>query len=114
MELLIIPSEERMEGVKKMKAWVALAIMSLLTAGFTTPALAGKPANPNCWGVVTSQRATTVGDIGEHASSQDVPRLGLGNVARLFVELGLLIEGHVSDLGTFLAEIDGIAATECP
>ena len=114
MELLIIPSEERVEGVKKMKAWVVLAIMSLLTAGLTTPALAAKPANPNCWGVVTSQRATTLGDIGEHASSQDVPRLGLGNVARLFVELGLLIEGHVSDLGTFLAEIDGIAATECP
>ena len=114
MELLLIPLEERVEGVNKMKAWVALAMASLLTAGFTTPALAGKPANPNCWGVVTSQRATTVGDIGEHASSQDEPRLGLGNVARLFVELGFLIEGHVSDLGTFLAEIDGIAATECP
>ena len=77
MELLIIPSEERVEGVKKMKAWVVLAIMSLLTAGLTTPALAAKPANPNCWGVVTSQRATTVGDIGEHASSRAVKGEGL-------------------------------------
>lgn len=63
--------------------------------------LADKPDNPECWGVVTSQRATNVGDIGDHASNQDTPRLGLANVARLF-------EYHVSELGSFLAEVDRI------
>jgi len=69
-----------------------------------TVALAGSPDNPNCWGVVTSQRASTQHDVGEHASSQAVPRSGLGNNPF----------GHVSDLGSFLAGIDGIDATNCP
>jgi hypothetical protein len=29
---------------------------------------AAQPADPGCWGVVTSQRASTEHDIGEHAS----------------------------------------------
>ena len=62
----------------------------------------------NCWGTVTAQRASTVHDIGEHSSSQSEPRLGLGNVARLF---GF---EHVSDLGSFLASVDGLEATQCP
>jgi hypothetical protein len=62
----------------------------------------------NCWGVVTSQRASTVHDVGEHSSSQSEPRLGLGNVARLF---GF---DHVSELGSFLASVDGLDATQCP
>jgi len=62
----------------------------------------------NCWGTVTAQRASTVHDIGEHSSSQSEPRLGLGNVARLF---GF---EHVSDLGSFLASVDELDATQCP
>jgi hypothetical protein len=71
-------------------------------------AFAAMPANPECWGVVTSQRAVAEGDIGEHSSDQEEPRLGLYNVAKLF-ELE-----HVSDLGTLLAEIDGMEETSCP
>jgi hypothetical protein len=62
----------------------------------------------NCWGTVTAQRASTVHDVGEHSSSQSEPRLGLGNVARLF---GF---AHVSDLGSFLASVDELDATQCP
>lgn len=62
----------------------------------------------NCWGTVTSQRASTVHDVGEHSSSQSEPRLGLGNVARLF---GF---EHVSELGSFLASVDELDATQCP
>ena len=81
-----------------------LALMMLaLTVG---PAFADD--GRNCWGTVTSQRASTVHDIGEHSSSQSEPRLGLGNVARLF---GF---EHVSDLGSFLASVDGLEATQCP
>jgi hypothetical protein len=79
----------------------------LLAAG---PASAGPPANPNCLGVVTSQRAVANHDIGAHASAQEEPRLGLGNVARL-----LLGEGaHVGDMGSFLGMIDEDDATSCP
>lgn len=81
-------------------------IMAIGTVGTTatTTAFADKPANPECWGTVTQQRATTEGDIGEHASEQDEPRVGIANV----------LGGHPSELGTFLAEADDIPETECP
>src|SRR5688572_2399876 len=60
---------------------VALAAVSVGSAA------AAQPSNPNCWGVVSAQRATSVGDVGEHASAQSTPRLGLGNTARLLFEL---------------------------
>jgi hypothetical protein len=82
-------------------------ILALLLLAVTfVPAFADD--GRNCWGTVTSQRASTVHDVGEHSSSQSEPRLGLGNVARLF---GF---EHVSDLGSFLASVDGLDATQCP
>lgn len=94
---------------KRTKRTIISLVMTLLLVAITVvPVFAAGPTNPNCWGVVTSQRASTFHDIGEHASSQSTPRLGLGNVARLF---GF---DHVSDLGSFLASIDGLDATHCP
>jgi hypothetical protein len=78
--------------------------------GAQPAAAADSPDNRNCLGVVTAQRAVAHHDIGDHASSQDEPRLGLGNVARLL----LGDDAHVGDLGAFLAVIDGDDATHCP
>ena len=93
------------------------ALSALLSAGLTTvlftapPALgATPPADANCLGVVTAQRAVANHDIGEHASSQEEPRLGLGNVAEEVLGDGT----HVGELGAFLGEIDGDPATHCP
>jgi hypothetical protein len=74
---------------------------------------AGAEVPRSCWGVVSSQRASTLHDVGEHSSSfAGEPRLGLGNVARA---LSSVTGGsHVSDLGAFLATADGIDATHCP
>lgn len=82
-----------------------LAMMLLVFS--VGPAFAADGHN-NCWGVVTSQRASTAHDIGAHASSQSEPRLGLGNVARAF---GF---SSVGELGSFLASVDGDPATHCP
>jgi len=79
-------------------AFVALPVAS---AG------AAQPASNECWGVVSAQRASTAHDIGEHASAQESPRMGLGNTARLF---GL--EGP-GELGSFLATVDGDPNTTC-
>jgi hypothetical protein len=84
----------------------SLILVLMLLAVTFVPAFAD--SGQNCWGVVTSQRASTVHDIGQHSSSQSEPRLGLGNVARLF---GF---EHVSDLGSFLASVDELEATHCP
>jgi hypothetical protein len=78
----------------------------MLLAFSAAPAFAAD--GQNCWGVVTSQRASTFHDIGQHSSSQSEPRLGLGNVARLF---GF---DSVGELGSFLASVDGADATHCP
>jgi hypothetical protein len=90
-----------------------MVVAVVVTAMLATPAGAA-PANPNCWGVVSSQRATTLHDIGAHASSQDVPRLGLGNFARLLFDLGLTAGPHISDTATVAAALDGIPETSCP
>ncbi len=82
-----------------------LLAMMLLAVSFG-PAFADD--GRNCWGVVTSQRASTVHDVGAHSSSQSEPRLGLGNVARLF---GF---ASVGELGSFLASVDALDTTHCP
>jgi hypothetical protein len=71
-------------------------------------ALAAPPDSAHCWGQVTSQRATSTQDMGEHSSQQTEPRVGLGNLARI---LGF---DSVGEMGAALAEIDGIEATSCP
>jgi hypothetical protein len=96
---------------------IASAIAMSAALAVPTAATASAPANPNCWGVVTSQFAGTApGAVGAHAS--DPPTLdlfpnrpgrsGLGEIVQV---LGL---GHVSDLGTFLAGVDEVPATSCP
>ena len=92
---------------------ILLFALAALTAFATAPVAAAAPANPSCWGVVTAQRATAVGDVGEHSSSQATPRLGLGNVARVLFDLGLTNGTHVSDLGSALATLDNIPETSC-
>jgi hypothetical protein len=93
-----------------------IVLSAIASAGLTaalitaSPALADTPANANCLGVVTAQRAVANHDLGEHASEQEEPRLGLGNVAEVVLGEGT----HVGDFGAFLGEIDGDPATNCP
>lgn len=88
----------------------ALVLGGVAFLSFPAGAMADPPDTPNCLGVVTAQRAVAHHDIGEHASEQEEPRLGLGNVAREV----LGEDAHVGDLGAFLGEIDGDDATHCP
>ena len=92
---------------------ILMVVVVAMTALLALPAGAA-PANPRCWGVVTSQRATTLHDMGTHSSAQDEPRLGLGNFARLLFDLGLTAGTHISDAGTVAAALDGIPETSCP
>jgi hypothetical protein len=93
------------KSMRKLRMVTVLITVAALVAVLAIPAFA---ASKNCWGVVTSQRAVAVGDMGAHSSSfAGEPRLGLGNVARLFAF------DHVSELGSFLATADEIDATSC-
>jgi hypothetical protein len=89
---------------------VLVLVVAVLGFGILAPVgAAGQPTNASCWGVVTSQRASTEHDIGIHASAQTEPRLGLGNVAMLFT--GTHQPGA---LGSLLASLDELDATHCP
>jgi hypothetical protein len=93
------------------RSTIVLILLAPFAGIVTAPAAsADPPDNPNCLGVVTAQRAVAHHDIGEHASSQDEPRLGLGNVTRVL----LGDEAHIGDLGSLLGVIDEDPATNCP
>lgn len=101
--------------MRSLKFSVLTAISALALSSAAQAAPRGHDASAmNCWGVVSSQLAHVEGGIGEHSSSQSSPRLGLGNVARLFYDLGLIDDPHVSDLGTLLAQLDEYDETACP
>lgn len=78
-----------------------------ITATLALAAPAAAADGSNCWGVVSAQTARSDGGLGSHASSFDEPRLGIGNVARLFG-----VDGP-GGLGSLLASIDGNEATHC-
>ena len=85
----------------------AIAGILGIAASLTGAAPAVAAEGSNCWGVVSAQAARSDGGLGAHSSSFDEPRLGLGNVARLFGVDGL------GGLGSLLASIDGNDATHC-
>ena len=68
-----------------MKKLVVVAVLAFGMAAFPAVALAGQPDNPSCWGAAAADLArSSSGAMGDHASSFDSPRLGIGNVANLF------------------------------
>jgi hypothetical protein len=85
----------------------AVALVAVLAVAGIAESASAEPGTNSCWGTVTSQRASTEHDIGAHASAQDEPRAGLGNLAQ---DLGI----SVGEVGAFLATVDGLAATHCP
>ena len=100
-----------MKGQPMRRSLCAIALTAAIpVASVAGAASAAEPAaSPNCFGVVSAQRATTHHDIGEHASSQEEPRLGVGNITRQL----LGEDAHVGDFGAFLGVIDGDDATHC-
>ena len=64
-----------------------LVVLSALVIGAAFPAqmLAAAPDHASCWGAASADLAqSATGAMGDHASSFDSPRLGIGNVAELF------------------------------
>lgn len=64
---------------------LVLIVAIVVAAAFPAGVLAASPNNPNCWGAAAADLAQSGhGAMGQHASSFDEPRLGIGNVALLF------------------------------
>ncbi|MBI2029607.1 hypothetical protein HYT02_04280 [Candidatus Gottesmanbacteria bacterium] len=98
--------------IKKLFAAVSSGvIVSILATGSV---FATGPELNNCWGTVVSQRASYYHDVGEHASSQSEPRVGVGNLAHDVFDMSV---GELASLlGTlddsFGQDPDGV--TNCP
>ena len=75
-------------------------------------AIAFAAAPQACWGQATKVFAQ-LGVMGEHASSQPNPRLGLANLARALYEAGVIPEPTMQALGAFVAAELGLSIDAC-
>lgn len=85
--------------MKKMILLLLIALL-LLTA---LPAFASTSQDDACWGQASAVFAQT-GEMGEHASQQPTPRIGLRNLARQLYEAGIIPDDSMATLGAFVAE----------
>lgn len=69
-------------------------------------------ASPACWGQVTAVFAA-MGEMGEHASQEPTPRLGLHNLARALFEAGVIEDDSMAALGQFVADELGLSIDAC-
>ncbi|MDQ3863470.1 MAG: hypothetical protein M3317_08230 [Actinomycetota bacterium] len=99
--------------MRKARVLVVCALLGLSVAvpqaaWADIPHTAKGPEMNNCFGLVSGQRASTLHDTGEHASSFPEPRTGIGNLT-----MRVLGFDSVGEAGAALAAIDDIEATSC-
>ena len=91
--------------------------VAALTAAATlgAAALTASAATPNdhaCWGQATKVFAAT-GELGQHASSEPTPRLGLANLAQALYAQGVIPAPTMQALGAFVAAQLGLSIDAC-
>jgi hypothetical protein len=70
------------------------------------------PGPKACWGQATKVFAQ-MGAMGEHASQQENPRLGLRNLARALYEQGVIPDDSMQALGAFVVAELGLDISAC-
>ncbi len=65
-----------------------------------------------CWGQASAVFAQ-MGEMGEHSSSFDTPRLGLRNLARDLHSMGVLPDDSLRSLGIFVAQAEDLSIEAC-
>jgi hypothetical protein len=101
---------EVQQMARTMLSAVMAALMLLgLLAG---PAAAGA-SEQACWGQATKVFAQT-GVMGQHASEQATPRVGLRNLARALADQGVIEDDSMASLGAFVAAELGLDVAACP
>jgi hypothetical protein len=90
---------------------VALTMAATLGVAPLT-ASAGTPNDQACWGQATKVFAAT-GQLGQHASSEPTPRLGLANLARALFDQRVIPAPTLQALGAFVAAQLGLSIDAC-
>ena len=96
---------------KSANAICIFALASLAGMPLTVAADAA-PVQQACWGQATKVFAQT-GVMGEHASEQPSPRLGLRNLARALFEAGVIPDDSLYSLGVFVSAELGLSIDAC-
>ena len=102
-----------MSTIKATICGTAAALTAAATLGVTP--LIASAATPNgqaCWGQATKVFAAT-GELGQHASSQPTPRLGLANLAQALFDQGVIPAPTLQALGAFVAAQLGLSIDAC-
>jgi hypothetical protein len=89
-----------------------LGVLALLLVLVLATTVQAAPNENACWGQATKVFAQT-GDMGEHASGEPTPRLGLRNLARALYEGGAIPDDTMQALGAFVAEALGLSIDAC-
>lgn len=98
-----------MKGMTKLTCMLALVSVTALPLSASA-----EPKNPQqaCWGQATKVFAQT-GVMGEHASQQPSPRLGLRNLARALYDAGVIPDDSMYSLGVFVSTELGLSIDAC-
>jgi hypothetical protein len=89
-------------------ALLAVAVAIPQVAWADIPTTSSGPNQNYCFDLAVGQRASTMHDTGQHGSSFDEPRLGIGNL--VFSVFGFESVGQTD---AALAAINAIPATTC-
>ena len=96
-----------------MKRLSAVLLAVLLASALLIPAAAqAAPDDDACWGQATSVFAQ-MGVMGQHASEQETPRLGLRNLARALHDAGAIPDDTLQALGAFATTELGLSIDAC-
>ena len=98
--------------MKKAIAVAAIVAMTLVSATWTAPAAHAAQNSNACWGQATKVFAK-MGAMGEHASQEPTPRLGLRNLARALADAGVIPDDSMESLGQFVADSLGLSIDAC-
>jgi hypothetical protein len=95
-----------------MNSLCSLATASVLMCLISTNVMAGVSPQQACWGQATKAFAQ-MGEMGQHASQQPTPRLGLRNLARDLADAGVIPDDSIQTLGAFVAAELGLSIDAC-
>jgi hypothetical protein len=96
-----------------MKRLILALVLSFVLVLGAVPVFAQAAASSNaCWGQATAVFART-GVMGEHASQEPTPRLGLRNLARALADQGVIPDDSMQSLGQFVSQTLGLTIAAC-
>jgi len=93
---------------KLITIFVAVALFMIVAM----PVSAAPTDSNACYGQASAVFAQ-MGEMGEHASSYETPRLGLRNLARALADAGVIADDSMTSLGQFVADALGLSIEAC-